>query len=308
MARPVAIYPYHDASGQLLYQKVRLPGKQFIWQHPTETGGWVDRQGGSPDVLYNLPAVVAAVAAGETITVCEGEKDADALNALGFCATTPPHPSESWGSAMAKVLAGAEVYVYWDNDEAGHARAWYAVDALMAVGALVTCWHAPSAKDVAEHLKGGGTPETMEQAMPPRPTAGFVPYANGAAKPPTGPLKLRKADCPGRERFRFVWDNRVLLGYFNLMVGEEGIGKGNLFAWMAANVTRGTLPGNLGEPRAVLFVGDEDSWDHIWTPRLAAVGADLDLCWVVDQELDLTKETPLLTEAIGNTGAALIVL
>ena len=34
-----------------------------------------------------------------------------------------------------------------------------------------------------------------------------------------------------------------LLGYLNLLVGDEGVGKGTLLAWLIARLTRGELPG-----------------------------------------------------------------
>lgn len=90
-------------------------------------------------------------------------------------------------------------------------------------------------------------------------------------------LTIRKANIDRARPFQWAWDQRILLSYLNLLIGEEGIGKGNLVAWIAAHVTRGTLPGNLsGKTRRVLIIGDEDSFDHIWTPRLEVAGADLD--------------------------------
>jgi hypothetical protein len=45
-----------------------------------------------------------------------------------------------------------------------------------------------------------------------------------------------------------------------------------------ARIACGELPGNLlGKPGKVAIVGDEDSFDHVWTPRLKAAGADLNL-------------------------------
>ncbi len=88
-------------------------------------------------------------------------------------------------------------------------------------------------------------------------------------------LTIRKANIERARPFQWAWDQRILLSYLNLLIGEEGIGKGNLVAWIAANVTRGTLPGNLRGPRKVLIIGDEDSFDHIWSPRLEVAGADL---------------------------------
>lgn len=75
--------------------------------------------------------------------------------------------------------------------------------------------------------------------------------------------------------FRFAWAERILLGYLNLLVGVEGIGKGNLVAWTLARVTRGDLPGDLhGTPHNVAIIGDEDSFDNVWIPRIVAAGGD----------------------------------
>lgn len=92
-------------------------------------------------------------------------------------------------------------------------------------------------------------------------------------------LVVRKAVLARARPIKSVWENRILIGYLNLLIGEEGLGKGTLAAWIGARITRGELPGALaGKPRPVAYVGDEDSWDHIWVPRLEAAGADLDLC------------------------------
>lgn len=98
----------------------------------------------------------------------------------------------------------------------------------------------------------------------------------GDVRHPSG-LVIREAKLGRAKPFKWAWDQRILLGYLNLLIGEEGIGKGNLVAWVASGITRGTLPGDLhGNPRNVVLIGDEDSFDHIWVPRLSAAGADLD--------------------------------
>jgi DNA polymerase-1 len=76
---------------------------------------------------------------------------------------------------------------------------------------------------------------------------------------------------------RFAWRWRIVLGVFNLFVGQEGIGKGALISWLMAHWTRGTLEGDLlGTPINVAIVGDEDGFDSVWKPRLYAAGADLE--------------------------------
>ena len=67
------------------------------------------------------------------------------------------------------------------------------------------------------------------------------------------------------ERIRplsWLWARRLPRGYVSLLVGEEGVGKGLLAAWIVSRATRGELDGDFrGQP--------------IWVPRLYAAGADL---------------------------------
>jgi hypothetical protein len=115
------------------------------------------------------------------------------------------------------------------------------------------------------------------------------------------------ADITRARRFQFLWENRVLVGYFNMMVGNEGIGKGNVAAWVAARLTRGQLSGDMfGRARGVLVVGDEDSWDDVWVPRLHAAGADLALCKYLKYQVDVTKDVPRLAKTIRKHGTALL--
>ena len=113
-------------------------------------------------------------------------------------------------------------------------------------------------------------------------------------------LTVRKANLKRARNYRWAWGQRLLLGYLNLIAGKEGVGKGNLAAWVAARITRGELVGDLqSTPRKVVFIGDEDSWDNIWVPRLEAAGADLGLTEYIESgtsggTLDVKKEAEAL--------------
>ncbi|PMC75533.1 AAA family ATPase [Brachybacterium sp. UMB0905] len=88
------------------------------------------------------------------------------------------------------------------------------------------------------------------------------------------------------ERVSWLWQGRMALGHLSLLAGREGLGKSTLAAWITAQVTRGTLPGDLyGQPRSVIIVATEDSWAHTLVPRLMAAGADL------SRVLNVTVET-----------------
>lgn len=91
-------------------------------------------------------------------------------------------------------------------------------------------------------------------------------------------LIVRPAELARAQPTRWLWRHLIAAGYLNLLIGNEGIGKGTLVAWLVARVTRGELPGELwGIPSAVGILGDEDSFDSVWTTRLHAAGADLAL-------------------------------
>ena len=68
---------------------------------------------------YRLPELLAAPAA-EPMFVCEGEKDADNVAALGLIATTNPGGAKVWQPELAQWFKGKQLlYVLEDNDEPG---------------------------------------------------------------------------------------------------------------------------------------------------------------------------------------------
>ncbi len=112
-------------------------------------------------------------------------------------------------------------------------------------------------------------------------------------------ITYRKANLQHARPFEWAWEQRVLLGYINLLVGIEGVGKGNLIAWILARLSRGDLPGNLhGEGRKVAIIGDEDSFEHIWVPRLHVADADLDQLLYIESGTKGTLDVKTDAEAL----------
>lgn len=73
------------------------------------------------------------------------------------------------------------------------------------------------------------------------------------------------------------------LGGVCLLGGREGRGKSTWTYRLIAQLTRGTLPGDLlGTPRSAVIAASEDDWEHTIVPRLLAAGADLDRVHRVD--------------------------
>jgi len=86
---------------------------------------------------------------------------------------------------------------------------------------------------------------------------------------PLGMVKPRRA--------RFAWEGRVPIGAPTIFAGTGGIGKSTILAWLTAQLTKGTLPGDLfGKPVTVALIAGEDDLDSVLVPRLMAAGADLD--------------------------------
>ena len=162
----VATYDYTDPDGHLLYQVVRFSPKNFRQRRPDPTapGGWTWNLTGIDRVLYRLPEVLAARDSGMTIFIVEGEKDADALAALGLIATTNPGGAGKWKTSYADTLASAAVCILPDNDTPGREHADQVAAALAGKCSSVKALALPGlpAKgDVTDWLAAGGGPEEL---------------------------------------------------------------------------------------------------------------------------------------------------
>jgi len=118
------------------------------------------------------------------------------------------------------------------------------------------------------------------------------------------------------EHVRWVWDGRIPSGAVSLLVGSPGLGKSQLTNRLAAEITRGTLPGDLhGEPRSVVLATAEDMLAPVVVPRLMAAGADLSRVHFVEVEesgapdlLTFPRDIQALAEATASHNPALIVV
>lgn len=88
-------------------------------------------------------------------------------------------------------------------------------------------------------------------------------------------IRLTSAADIEPESVEWAWDGRVPLGMITLIVGEGGLGKSMQSTQLAAELSRGTLPGALfGTPVHVAIASAEDTWKQTIIPRLIAAGAD----------------------------------
>lgn len=125
-------WSYHDLAGNSCFHVVRfnLPAtagkdKDYRPVHAADGGYRVgDPPGKLP--LYNLPSLAAA----NIPFVVEGEKCADAVNAIGLVGTTSAHGAQSAVKSDWAPLAGKTVVILPDADDAGDGYAHEVADIL----------------------------------------------------------------------------------------------------------------------------------------------------------------------------------
>lgn len=112
-------------------------------------------------------------------------------------------------------------------------------------------------------------------------------------------------------------DGRIACGMVSIAAGREGSGKSSFGIWLAAKITRGTLPGaHYGTPKRAYYLATEDSWKHTLVPRLMASGADLSMVARIEVAvsecatvtLSLPDDVDLLTQSIIDNDVALVVI
>ncbi len=149
----VEISNYTDVNGNILHQTVRMEPKDFRQRAPNGNGKFMWSLKGVDTVLYNLPAVIKA----DEVIVVEGEKDADTLIDLGFCATTNAMGAGKWQDTYTQALAGKHVVMISDNDKAGRDRNAMLSEKLAGqVGSLkiIELYDLPEHGDVTDFIEG----------------------------------------------------------------------------------------------------------------------------------------------------------
>jgi hypothetical protein len=125
-SRIVKTFDYTDAAGKRRYQVVKYYPKRFSQRRLDGKGNWIWNLDGVERVLYRLPELLQYSDA--TVFVTEGEEDADRVALLGHCATTVA--SGNWTGVNIEALAGRDILILEDNDDAGRKRALEAATTL----------------------------------------------------------------------------------------------------------------------------------------------------------------------------------
>ena len=194
-------------------------------------------------------------------------------------------------------------------------------DAFMEAAPTDGSWKKPDneAKWAAQHKRSAAAPWPAVLA----PSKGNEqPPAGNPAPEQAEEVKARKLVVTRASEItvrpvHWLWADRLPLGSLALLAGREGIGKSTVGYQLAADLTRGTLPGRyLGQPKSVVIAATEDSWEHTIVPRLMAASADLHRVLRVDvvthdgdkTSLTLPRDTPALGRLIEAEDVALVLL
>ena len=132
--KPVAWWDYRNAAGVGVARVVRFDPKDFRQCRPDGEGGWKWSLQGQLVPLYRLPELIEAPI-GATVYITEGERKADALRAWGLVATTCCMGAKKFRPHHAEALAGRNVVILPDNDEAGRKHAEQVTRELRGAGA-----------------------------------------------------------------------------------------------------------------------------------------------------------------------------
>jgi putative DNA primase/helicase len=160
-----ATYDYVGPEGSLVFQVVRYLPKDFRQRRPDGSGGWEWKLGDTQRVLYHLPQLLEAIAAGRRVLLVEGEKDVHTLEAMGFVATTNAGGAGKWTEGYTRALTGAHVAILPDNDEPGRHHAKLVAAALQGRAASVKIVELPGLPekgDVSDWAIRGGTAESLK--------------------------------------------------------------------------------------------------------------------------------------------------
>jgi hypothetical protein len=206
----VGTYQYRDEQGNLLYEKLRYEPKTFKLRAADGSWGLV----GVRKVLYRLPDLLAAPQ-DAPVYIVEGEKDADALMALGVVATTNfDGASGHWDIGYNSAIRDRHIVIIPDNDDAGEKHAEHIRQSVTPYARsvrVVRLSGLPDKGDVSDWLAAGGTAEQL---------ALIVEETGRPVYKLLTPDELRNLPRP-----EFLANNWLVKHTLSCIYGPSGVGK-----------------------------------------------------------------------------------
>jgi hypothetical protein len=172
----VAEYVYRDQRGQPYLKVKRTSNKQFPQFHYVD-GKWIKGAPAGPKIPYRLPELLAT-APDTPVFICEGEKDAVNVAALGLIATTNSEGAGKWTADLNRWFTGYKnIFVLEDNDQPGRDHARMVARALREIVEqvrVVSFCDLPPKGDVSDWLEQGHTKDELFKRCEAAPFGGHV--------------------------------------------------------------------------------------------------------------------------------------
>lgn len=191
----------------------------------------------------------------------------------GPCEWRRPGASHPLSATTGKDPARDRMWVF--SDAAGlptgepltkgyvYAQLWHGGDMSAAAGAVQALGYGTAAQNRAAGADAGVQPAVTRH------------------------LELTPASVMRMRAARWLWAEDgahwLPLGGLALLGGRESRGKSTWTYRLIAQLSTGTLPGDLeGTARSAIIAASEDDWEHTIVPRLLAIGADLTRVFRID--------------------------
>lgn len=317
-------YAYRDERGKVLFVVERLKPKKFRQKKPSESGGWNYSLNGVRRVPYRLPELSEGISRGDTIFVVEGEKDADTLVRLGYCATTSAQGAAwKWPPEWEAYFRGAaRVVLLPDCDEPGRKTARHRAEIIAQTCADVRIADlAPERMDgydVTDWLSENSEVSEVDRLLGSARRFELLPIEKeNRSEQADSELATMLASEIQARRVDWFAKNRVPYGGITLFDGPAGVGKTSTELTVIALATTGRsfFDDTEREPVSALIVAEEDGLG-VLKMRLRAAGADLNRVQFVtgvrvgqqSVPFSLPSHVPELEAAIAKTGARIVYI
>lgn len=308
--QPLREHVYLDENGQPFAKKelFRKPdgNKTAVW-YRYNNGMWSKGLSNEKPPLYNLPALLASIG---TVYLVEGEKDAETLASMGYTATTSPNGAGSaWRSEWNAPLAGRDVVVLADNDEAGRKHAERCAAGLRGSAASVRIIHARDIdyevqekgdiSDIVEKRSSGEARRMLEKAV-------ALAMKKVSADTSLAPKVCCFSDVAFEES-SYLIAPYFPIGKITIVQGDSGTGKTAFMCAIAAAVSTGNnLNGIIADGCNVLMLSVEDD-PPILRGRIEADGGDLTRCYFLENVSSVSFNDTAVEQSVKDTNARLLI-
>jgi len=262
----IKIYSYCNENRVLCFEKLRYEGKTFSFRQPNldNPDKPIDNLKGVKPLPYLLPEWMSK----EKVIICEGEKDTDAMAALGFNATCAPFGAGSWPDELTPWFKGKIVYICYDIGKEAEASA--VAEKLMSVTKTIFIITLPSDEeeyDLSNYISSVNNDSIVIKRL-------FI-----LAEKYTGGLFLNPtADKIEEKKVDWLAEGRIPFGFVTLIIGDSGVGKSQLDFRLTSHISKGKAwPDNTACPagKVILMNMVENDQNCITVPALRVCGAEM---------------------------------